>query len=79
MPFKDFATYREINSQTEAWVEALQVVSASDLPAMGDYDQVLFTGCGSTYYLSLAAAGLSPCKTLAERQHNRHLIRSRRF
>jgi glutamine---fructose-6-phosphate transaminase (isomerizing) len=58
MPFEDFATYREINSQTEAWAEALEVVSVSDLPAMGDYDQVLFTGCGSTYYLSLAAAAL---------------------
>jgi glucosamine--fructose-6-phosphate aminotransferase (isomerizing) len=25
---------------------------------VGDYDQVLFTGCGSTYYLSVAAAAL---------------------
>jgi len=39
MPFKDFATYREINSQTEAWAETLEVVSASRLPAMGAFDQ----------------------------------------
>ena len=58
MPFKDFATYREIHSETEAWAETLEAVSASDPPAMGDDDQVLFTGCGSTEYLSLAAAAL---------------------
>jgi glucosamine--fructose-6-phosphate aminotransferase (isomerizing) len=58
MPFEDFATYREIKSQTEAWAQALEVTSASQLPNAGDYNQVLFTGCGSTYYLSLAAAAL---------------------
>lgn len=58
MPFEDFATYREIKSQTEAWAQALELVSAARLPAAGDYDQVLCTGCGSTYYLSLAAAAL---------------------
>jgi len=51
-------TRAEILSQTEAWAQALDVVNASDLPKAGDYDQVLFTGCGSTYYLSLAAAAL---------------------
>ena len=58
MPFEDFATYREIRSQTGAWAQALEVASASNLPKAGDYGQVLFTGCGSTYYLSLAAAAL---------------------
>lgn len=58
MPFKDFATYREIKSQTEAWAQASDVASGLSLPMAGDYDQVLFTGCGSTYYLSLAAAAL---------------------
>lgn len=58
MPFENYATYREIKSQTEAWAQALEVASASELPMAGDYDQVLFTGCGSTYYLSLAAAAL---------------------
>ncbi len=51
-------TRSEILSQTEAWAQALDVTNASHLPKAGDYDQVLFTGCGSTYYLSLAAAAL---------------------
>ncbi len=58
MPFEDFATYREIKSQTEAWAQALDLTSTANLPRAGEYDQVLFTGCGSTYYLSLAAAAL---------------------
>lgn len=53
-----FHTYNEIRSQTEAWEQAVEVASAPDLPPAGDYDQVLFTGCGSTYYLSRAAAAL---------------------
>lgn len=53
-------TYREITTQPDAWAEAIQVVEAATgqiqkLYAQG-FDQVLFTGCGSTYYLSLAAA-----------------------
>ncbi|NWG33754.1 MAG: SIS domain-containing protein [Chloroflexi bacterium] len=51
-------TYNEIQSQTEAWAQALEVVNASSLPRAEDYDRVLFTGCGSTYYLALAAAAL---------------------
>jgi len=51
-------TRAEILSQPEAWAQALDVVNASSLPQAGDYDLVLFTGCGSTYYLSLAAAAL---------------------
>jgi len=58
MNMENYYTYKEIKSQTEAWVQALDVTTASDLPKAGDYDQVLFTGCGSTYYLSLAAAAL---------------------
>jgi len=54
----EYATYREIKSQPEAWSQALDVVHASTLPEAGRYDNVLFTGCGSTYYLSLAAAAL---------------------
>jgi glucosamine--fructose-6-phosphate aminotransferase (isomerizing) len=53
-----YHTYNEIKSQTEAWAQALEVASAAHLPKAGDYGQVLFTGCGSTYYLSLAAAAL---------------------
>ena len=55
---ENYHTYNEIKSQTEAWAQALDVVHASHLPKAGDYDTVLFTGCGSTYYLSLAAAAL---------------------
>jgi glucosamine--fructose-6-phosphate aminotransferase (isomerizing) len=55
-------TYHEIISQPEAWAEALDVVEKSrdGLKNVFDahYDQVVFTGCGSTYYLSLAAAAL---------------------
>jgi glucosamine--fructose-6-phosphate aminotransferase (isomerizing) len=58
MSFEQFATYKEIKSQTEAWAQAVEVASAIQLPAADEYEQVLFTGCGSTYYLSLAAAAL---------------------
>jgi glutamine---fructose-6-phosphate transaminase (isomerizing) len=58
MSFEQFATYKEIKSQTDAWAQALDVATGSHLPAAGDYEQVIFTGCGSTYYLSLAAAAL---------------------
>ncbi len=54
----NYHTYNEIKNQTEAWAQALDVVHASSLPKAGDYDQVLFTGCGSTYYLSLSAAAV---------------------
>src|SRR5687767_10803944 len=58
MSFEEFATYREIKSQTDAWAQALEVTAGIALPNMADYEQVIFTGCGSTYYLSLAAAAL---------------------
>lgn len=51
-------TYNEIRSQTQAWAQALDVVNASYLPKSGDYNQVIFTGCGSTFYLSLSAAAM---------------------
>jgi glucosamine--fructose-6-phosphate aminotransferase (isomerizing) len=53
-----YATYREIKSQTEAWAQALELAKAVSLPDAAQYEQVIFTGCGSTYYLSLAAASL---------------------
>ena len=58
MSFEKFATYREIKSQTEAWAQALQLANTIALPKAEAYNQVIFTGCGSTYYLSLAAASL---------------------
>lgn len=58
MSFEEFATYREIKTQTEAWVQALYVIDGVSLPNRSDYEQIIFTGCGSSYYLSLAAAAL---------------------
>jgi glucosamine--fructose-6-phosphate aminotransferase (isomerizing) len=63
MGIEEKATYREIMSQTVAWEGALESVrteaeSLRELWQKGKYNQVLFTGCGSTYYLSLAAAAL---------------------
>ena len=56
----NYHTYTEIKSQTDAWAQALEVTRASRsaLPKAADYDQVIFTGCGSTYYLSLSAAAM---------------------
>lgn len=56
-------TGREIASQTEAWSGAHESVkaAAADIKTLwqrGDYDSVIFTGCGSTYYLSMTAANL---------------------
>jgi glutamine---fructose-6-phosphate transaminase (isomerizing) len=55
-------TKSEIFSQPNAWAQALAVVEQGRLalvPLFEDnYDQILFTGCGSTYYLSIAAAAL---------------------
>jgi glutamine---fructose-6-phosphate transaminase (isomerizing) len=59
---RDTYTYDEIVSQPEAWKDALAVVERFrpqlETIFQVEYDQVLFTGCGSTYYLSLAAAAL---------------------
>jgi len=56
-------TLREILSQPEAWAEALEVGRAAaamqTLPTPASPSAILFTGCGSTYYLSLAAAALA--------------------
>jgi glucosamine--fructose-6-phosphate aminotransferase (isomerizing) len=56
-------TYQEIISQPNAWAQALEVVQSqkdeiSQLWKAHPKVHVLFTGCGSTYYLSLAAASL---------------------
>ncbi len=58
MKLNDYHTYNEIKTQTEAWAQALEVARAVKLPSAEKYDQVIFTGCGSTYYLSLSAAAL---------------------
>jgi glutamine---fructose-6-phosphate transaminase (isomerizing) len=60
-------TYQEIMNQPAAWAEAVQVVAQhkASLQAVDleGYTQVLFTGCGSTFYLSLAAAALLQSET----------------
>ena len=57
-PVQPYATHREIKSQTEAWSQALELAKAVSLPGAAQFEQVIFTGCGSTYYLSLVAATL---------------------
>ena len=54
-------TWHEIQSQPEAWAAALKLLRghADELRALaqtGRYDTLIFTGCGSPYYLALAAA-----------------------
>ncbi len=56
-------TFEEILSQPRVWQSALQVLAkeadATDhFLQQGGFDSVVFTGCGSTYYLSLAAASV---------------------
>ncbi len=58
MNMETYHTYKEIKSQTEAWTQALEITRALTLPKAEKYSQVIFTGCGSTYYLSLAASAL---------------------
>lgn len=57
-----YATYSEILTQADAWQQALEIVASNRerLQEMRreSFDRVLFTGCGSTYYLSLAAASV---------------------
>jgi len=55
-------TFEEIMSQPEAWRETLSYLEALTDKLMDfeprAFDEVIFTGCGSTYYLALAAAAL---------------------
>ncbi len=56
-------TRHEIASQPEAWGATLSAL-AEQQAALGDFfragafDSVIFTGCGSTYYLAMAAAAV---------------------
>jgi glucosamine--fructose-6-phosphate aminotransferase (isomerizing) len=63
MPESGSFTYQEIMSQPEAWAQALEIVRSQEQQIQELWHQfpdmeVVFTGCGSTYYLSLAAAAL---------------------
>ena len=56
-------TQEEIFSQPEAWQAALEVLNNHRQEIISffqkrRYEQVIFTGCGSTYYLALSAAAL---------------------
>jgi glucosamine--fructose-6-phosphate aminotransferase (isomerizing) len=53
-----YRTYQEILSQPEAWTQALREASRARLPNLPAYRQVVFTGCGSAFYLALAASAL---------------------
>jgi glutamine---fructose-6-phosphate transaminase (isomerizing) len=58
---RGYFTREEIFSQPEAWQRAIEElrVNKQAIQAFSDLDgfqQVIFTGCGSTYYLSKAAA-----------------------
>jgi glutamine---fructose-6-phosphate transaminase (isomerizing) len=60
-------TYREILTQMDAWKDALQTVgnqadAIQNLWQQGSYQYLIFTGCGSTYYLSQIAASLFQAK-----------------
>lgn len=57
-------THSEILSQPEAWEATLAVLEAQadslhKFWQAGRYEHLIFTGCGSSYYLSLAAAALA--------------------
>ncbi|MFO7289169.1 glucosamine--fructose-6-phosphate aminotransferase (isomerizing) [Planifilum fulgidum] len=56
-------TYREIARQPETWRETEQIVSAGKGELLRPFEEfkpeeILFTGCGSSYFLSVAAAYL---------------------
>ena len=56
-------TYQEIISQPKAWTKAVEetrskIDQINHIWSGNSKMRVLFTGCGSTYYLSLAAAAL---------------------
>jgi len=71
-----YATFPEIMDQGEAWQATLDDLAERG-PALRDYlranmmsDKVIFTGCGSPYYLSLTAAALCRGETgLAAEAH----------
>jgi glucosamine--fructose-6-phosphate aminotransferase (isomerizing) len=63
MANKGLHTFAEIMSQPLVWREALEAFQARaiGLRALWNetaFDEAIFTGCGSTYYLSLAGAAL---------------------
>ncbi len=65
-------TYQEITGQPAAWAQALSVGGAAGPQILDQWrrsgaSELLFTGCGSTYYLSLAAAALARTRGIPAR------------
>lgn len=63
METRGIYTREEIYSQPDSWMHAIDVLrehikAIQDFSQHDDYQQVIFTGCGSTYHLSCAAATL---------------------
>lgn len=62
-----YHTKKDIFSQTTAWQGALKAVENQKKEIenlmLSDFQQIIFMGCGSTYYLSLAAASLFQTQT----------------
>lgn len=59
-------TLEEIHSQPNIWgktLKRLEALNPEKYPRLEAYDQVIFTGCGSTYYLSLWAARWAEMRT----------------
>lgn len=48
-------TYKEITGQGEQLQKTLEIVENLNLE-IGNVDQVLFTGCGTSYYIAASAA-----------------------
>ena len=64
MPSVGQHTRAEILSQPEVWATVITEVRAQaqalqEFWNTGQFDSIIFTGCGSTYYLSLAAAAFA--------------------
>ncbi len=58
---KGFYTHQEILSQPAAWAAGLSIMKEHrqailDIAPANRFNQIVFTGCGSAYYLALAAA-----------------------
>ena len=57
---KGYFTQQEILSQPATWAKTLQELAKIDVPlSLNKYENLVFIGCGSTYYLSLWASRLA--------------------
>lgn len=61
MDRKIYHTYNEIKSQPQAWAGTLDMLARRrdewlEFFGAGNFDSVVLTGCGSMYYMPLAAS-----------------------